>query len=129
MRRYLEYARREAETAPFYQKQKHGAVLVKGGSILNKSFNNPNFSSFMRKFTGHFEGDERATRHAELMCILGLERSVTRGSTIYIVRVNNHGSYRLSRPCSLCQAALKFVGVKKAVYSINNEQIGIMKLG
>ena len=123
-RRYLEIAKREAQDSCFTHK--HGAVLVKGGSVLNKSYNNRNFSSFMRR---HVPDDERATRHAELMCVLGLDRAVTRGSTIYIVRVNKQGEYRLSKPCRFCQSVLRFVGVRKAVYSMGNNKIGTMKLG
>ena len=45
LQRYFELARNMAHNSP-YGKIRHGALLAKGGSILNASFNKENFSSF-----------------------------------------------------------------------------------
>ena len=128
MKSYLELARKEALDSYSCQ-QKHGAVLVRGGSVLNKSCNNPNFSSFMSRFAKlNPHKIPKATRHAELMCVLGLDRSVTQGTTIYVVRINGSGKFMMSKPCELCQDVLRFVGVRKAIYTINEHRIGILKL-
>ena len=83
--RYLELAKNTARQSK-YGKIRHGAVLVKGGSIINISHNKSNFSAFGNRFRKYDCG--HATHHAELGCILGLDRSKTSGSVIYVVRIN-----------------------------------------
>ena len=109
-----------------YGKIRHGAVLVKGGSVINASFNKENFNSFGVRFRGQDCGP--ATHHAELGCILGLPRSATTGSTLFVCRVNRRGEFRLSRPCYMCHNALKHVGVKKVYYTTNEGTIRMYKL-
>jgi len=124
-RGYLELARRIALQAT-YGGIKHGAVLVKGGSIINVSYNKENFCSFGNRFRKSTEG--KATLHAELGCVLNLDRSITQGTNIYVVRVGKNGDFRLSKPCNMCEAALRHVGVKRAFYTTNDETIECYKL-
>lgn len=128
VRRYFDIARQEALLSPFYRR--HGAVLVRGGRIINKSYNSPNFSSFAKRFCIQNGKDFQlhAFRHAELSTVLGVPRDKTEGSSIYVVRINRHGEFKMSRPCSLCLSALKFVGVKRAFYTISPGEMGVIKL-
>jgi tRNA(Arg) A34 adenosine deaminase TadA len=116
-RRHLELARNIARQS-HYGKIRHGAVLVKGSTIVNCSHNEDRHCAFGQRFrernTGH------ATLHAELGCILGLDRSRTEGCTIYVVRINRKGKFRMSKPCDMCHEALKHCGVKKVVYTTND---------
>jgi tRNA(Arg) A34 adenosine deaminase TadA len=123
--RYTQLATRIAEQGS-YGGYKHGAVLVKGGSIINTSSNKDKFCSFGARFRNPNEGI--ATLHAELGCILNLDRSVTKGTTIYVVRVNRDGKLRMSKPCSMCSTALEHVGVKKVFYSNKEGEIDSYKL-
>jgi tRNA(Arg) A34 adenosine deaminase TadA len=109
-----------------HKKAKHGAVLTKGGSILNLATNSYNYCSFASRFKR--EEWQTCLEHAEISCIKGLDRAVTKGATIYVARINKAGESDLSKPCSLCQDVLKYVGVKKAVYTVNGEEIGSMKI-
>ena len=104
---------------------RHGAVLVKGGSIMNISANNDNHTSFGQRFRSQ---PGRATQHAEVACILGMDRSVTQGSTMYVARVDKQGCWRLSKPCSMCHEAMKFVGIRRVVYTIAPSEWGTYKL-
>ena len=122
--RHMELAKRMAAQSvyPAYQ---HGAVLVKGSSVRNTSFNKGSFCSFgnrFRKEPGH------ATLHAELGAILGLDRSITEGATIFVARVGKEGDFKMSKPCSMCHAAMKHVGIKRVVYTIDNAVAGSYKL-
>ena len=123
--RYLELAKNEAKQSK-YGKLRHGAVLVKGGSVLSTSHNKNNFSSFANRFRKH--GCGHATHHAELGCILGLDRTKTAGSTVYVVRINNEEKFRLSKPCSMCHDILKHVGVKRVYYTTGQDTIEMYKL-
>ncbi len=109
-----------------YGKIRHGAVLVKGGSIISASFNKDKFSAFGNRF--RMQGYGPATHHAELGCILGVDKSKTSGSTVYVVRINRKGEYRLSKPCPMCHKILKYCGVKKVVYTKNENEIESYKL-
>ena len=75
------------------------------------------FNSFGARFRKKDYG--RATLHAELGAILNVERSNTEGATIYVVRVNKKGEQRLSKPCHMCESAMRYCGIKRVIYSTN----------
>ena len=62
---------------------RHGAVLIRGGSVLNIATNSDNHTSFGQRFRS---SPGRATHHAETACVLGLDRSITNGATMYLNR-------------------------------------------
>jgi|TARA_R110000803_G_scaffold94563_1_gene162235 deoxycytidylate deaminase len=105
---------------------KHGAVLIKGGSIINTSCNKNRLVSFGSRFCKDHDGV--ATLHAELGAILGIERNITEGATLYVARVGKDGGFRLSKPCSMCTAAMEYVGIKRAYWTIDNHSCAMGKL-
>ena len=124
--RTLELAKRVASNST-YGKLKHGAVLIKGGNVVNVAFNKSNFTSFGNRFRNNYTCGH-ATAHAEIGAILGVPRTKTEGATIYVVRINRNGQYRMSKPCPMCESVLKFVGVKKVVYTADGNNIGEYRL-
>ena len=122
--RRLRMAAKAAEQSG-HDKFRHGAVLIKGGSILNVAANSDNHSSFGQRFRTM---PGKATHHAELGCILGLDRTSTQGSTIYVARVNRGGDWKMSKPCSMCHEVMKYVGIKKVVYTIGEDEWGTYNL-
>jgi tRNA(Arg) A34 adenosine deaminase TadA len=124
-RRYISLAKKIAEQSN-YGKFRHGAILVKGSSIRNVACNKHRHCGFGKRFRDHNDGDP--TLHAELGAILGMDRSITQGSTIYVVRINREGLPRMSKPCSMCENALKHVGVKRVIYTDRNGRIENMIL-
>ena len=125
IRRYMELAKRVANQSD-YPDYKHGAILVKGKSVRNTSHNKANYCSFGHRFRMKEYGT--ATVHAEIGAILGVDRTVTYGATLYVARVGKINDFRLSKPCHMCQAAMRHVGIKKVVYSIDNNIVGSYKL-
>ena len=123
--RCFSLARNIAHNSP-YGKIRHGAVLTKGGSIINASFNKDNYTSFGSRFRSPLRG--HATVHAELGCILGLPRDVTSGTDLYVCRINRKGEFRFSKPCSMCHEALKHVGVKRVYYTTSDNTVEMYKL-
>ena len=93
---------------------RHGAVLIKGGSVLNIAANNDNHTSFGQRFRSQ---PGRATQHAETACVLGIDRAITQGATVYAARINRSGEWKMSKPCSMCHEVMKFVGIKRVVYT------------
>lgn len=124
VRRYMDLAKRMAQQSAFPD-YRHGAVLVKG-SVRNTATNKNNYCSFGSRFQKDHDG--RTTLHAELGAILGVDRSITEGATVYVARIGREGKYKISKPCPMCHAALKHVGVKKVVYTINNKVAGSYRL-
>jgi deoxycytidylate deaminase len=119
---YLALAKRVA-TQSEHDHFKHGAVLVRGGSVINTACNKDQYKRFGNRFRntrtcGH------ATYHAELGCVLGLDKSTTQGATLYVVRTNRAGTFRMSKPCQMCEEVLRFCGIKRVVYTTGN---GIMR--
>ena len=123
--RYIELAKNMAKQSE-YGKLKHGAVLVKGGSVLSASFNKDKYSSFGARFRDPNNG--HATHHAELGCVLAVDKSKISGATMYVVRINNHGEFRLSKPCPMCHQILKHCGVKRVIYSTSEEKFMTYKI-
>lgn len=125
IKRFIDLAAKVAQQSdsPDYR---HGAVLARGSNAVNVSFNKNSFCSFGQRFRDPNQGNP--TLHAELGVILGMERKITEGATVYVARVGKNGDYRLSKPCHMCYAAMKHVGIKRVVYTINNQVAGSYKL-
>ena len=123
--RYISLASKVAEQSD-YGKFRHGAVLVKGNSVRNVSCNKHRHCNFGTRFRESNTGIP--TLHAELGAILGMDRSVTQGATVYVVRINREGTPRMSKPCPMCESALKHVGVKRVVYTDRDGSIENMIL-
>lgn len=123
-RRYFELAANVAAQGNFYN-YKHGAVLVKGGSVINTAHNECVHSKLADRFKKH---DGWGTRHAELNVCLGIDRKVTNDSDIYVVRISKQGEPRNSKPCAMCMDTMKFVGVRRVYYSISETQYGVINL-
>ena len=125
MKRYFDLGRNIAYNSP-YGKIRHGALLIKGGSVINVSFNKDNYTSFGTRFRKPISGP--ATVHAEIGCVLGLSRSATSGADVYVCRINRDGDFRNSKPCTMCHEALKHVGVKRVYYTTNDNTVEMYKL-
>ena len=124
-RRYVESAKRTAEESEFPD-YRHGALLVRGGSILNAAYNKNSHIGWANRFRAKACG--HATHHAELGAILGVDRSKTAGSDVYVVRIGRTGELKMSKPCQMCQSVLAHMGVKRVYYSINEKNLGCIKL-
>ena len=104
----------------------HGAVLVRGGKIINAGHNKWAYSSFGKRFRHRDKGI--STLHAELATVLNLDRSITQGADIYVVRVNSKCKFKMSKPCPMCETALKHVGIKRVYYTTDNGDLEYYKL-
>ncbi|QDK03029.1 deoxycytidylate deaminase [Streptomyces phage Braelyn] len=92
-------------------KQRHGAVVVKGGRVLSRGWN-------VLKNDPNNVSHEHITRfcsvHAERMALARCKNAV--GATVYVAR-NKSGRACHSKPCDACHAALEAAGVARVVYT------------
>jgi deoxycytidylate deaminase len=124
--RYFELTTNGAHLST-YGRIRHGAILVKGGSVINTGFNKQNFSSFGSRFRDKAIG--YATQHAEISAIFGIPKTTTSGGDIYVVRIGKGNELRISKPCDMCDKILDFVGIKRVFYSIDENHYGMYKIG
>lgn len=108
---HLARALRIASTST--ERIKHGAVVVKSGRVIsvgvNTFRNHPNTVS---------DPEHESSYHAEINAIRGLD---VEGATIYVARVNRMGHSRMSKPCNACRGALAYAGIKRVVWTEDNE--------
>lgn len=92
---------------------KHGAVIVKGGSVIstgiNKFKNHPSVIMDVQKI------HEVCHTHAEIDALR--KAGNVKGATIYVARINKQGKTRMSRPCNNCYSAIIQAGINKIVYT------------
>jgi len=109
---------------------KHGAVLAKGGNILSVACNMLEFSQHAglnRPFNDYTSG----SLHAEIAALRGKSKTATRGAVMYVIRLGGQGAkeLRLSAPCEMCQNAMRAAGIKRVIYSVDNDIVESMTLG
>jgi deoxycytidylate deaminase len=109
--RGLEIAREMSKksTEPFLL----GSCFTNSGKILSRGYNRyRGTNALVNKYFGFH------TIHAEMDAIFRAPRALWRGGIIYVYRTRRDGTSAISKPCIRCQRALKDLGIKKAVYSI-----------
>jgi len=122
----------EAKKSPC--RTKHGCVAVINGKIIatgHNHYRNPSSDGFIR---------EICTCHAEMDALRSVYKNINgRGHyrknirnnkifekiVLYIVRINNQNMFMNSKPCADCMKVIKFLNIKKVVYS-EDEGINIM---
>ena len=108
-RRLIETALSLAEQSPC--KQRHGAIVVKGGRILGKGFNE------YRNEPQDWMPVENVSIHAEIAAMSGIAPDKLKGATVYVARRGRCNVHACSRPCPRCYDALVKAGVKKIIYT------------
>ena len=93
-------------------KQKHGAVIYKGGRVLAVGIN----STRNQHPTMEIEA-VNYTYHAEIAAIRAAGRESVKDSTLYIARINRRGNPVYSGPCEECMNRVFSTGIKRVVFT------------
>ena|SRR3990167_1218941 len=104
MSRYLILALEQAQLSVC--KQKHGAVLVRGGCVLMVGHNKPRNQHL---------NQPKASVHAEVAVVRGCKNGY--GAKLYVVRLGKDGLAKGSKPCKDCARVLVAKGIRKVVHS------------
>lgn len=107
------------------------SMIVSGGRVLSVGYNSRSNSGLQEYYkTNRFCN----SIHAEVDAILNIRRKIDlTGSKIVVVRRLRHDSKNnmglaMAKPCVMCQSVLFAYGIKKAIYTINNNEYGVMRV-
>lgn len=139
MQKYLKLAIKNAKAHTFDDHMEYFlcAVIVRGGNVLSVGFNKRQTNGFVEHYTDQVRGGGRdycLSTHAEMDAV-AQARSKTdlRGCKIYVARIRKPGNptghdIGLARPCEICQNLLYAYGIRKAYYTIDDNNYGVMKV-
>lgn len=107
------------------------AIIVRGGSIISVGYNKHNTNAFVEHYADITRGRGRdfcLSTHAEQDAILKARNKVNlRGCKIFVARrLKKDGQPGMARPCPICENVLYQYGIRKAYYTINENQFGRM---
>lgn len=98
----------------------HVAFLIKSGKIekigVNKRRTHPEISK-------HPYHEGHVGIHAELDCILKINKEDLSDYEILVLRVDKNNNLAMSKPCSGCQSLLNQFNIKEIWYSDKNSNI------
>lgn len=96
-----------------------GAVITdRKGRILSAGCNSYNKTHPRQVYYAEMVGKQhKIYLHAELDAIIKLNHVQEKPYTIYIARVNKKGQPVCSKPCEICQMAIKDAGIKNVIYT------------
>ncbi len=107
------------------------AMIVSGGRVLSVGYNSRANSGLQQRYkTNPFCN----SIHAEVDAILNVRRKIDlTGSKIIVVRrlkndTRNKPLLAMARPCMMCSAVLYSYGIRKAIYTIENNKVGTLKI-
>lgn len=98
----------------------HIAFLIKS-SIIQKIGTNKKRTHPATKSHPYHEGIVGI--HAELDCLLKMDKEDLSDYSMLVIRVDNNGKLNMSKPCKGCQSLLQQFNVKEVWYSDSKGQI------
>ena len=101
-------------------KFKIGAVISKGRRIISFGINK--YKSHPKQINPHTK-QQGTSIHAELDALIRAPYPLINNSSIYIARLLRNGETGYCRPCSSCIILLKQYGIKKMIYTLENDEI------
>jgi len=139
MNKYLQLAINQAKAHEYEPNldYKLCAVITRGGSILSIGFNQRKTNAFVEHYTDRTRGSERGyclSTHAEMHSVTQIRaKTDLTGCKIYVARVRPTGTLAptnvgMARPCKICENVLYSYGIKRAYYTIDDYNYGVMKI-
>lgn len=111
------------------------ALIVRGGSVVSIGYNKRNSNAFVEHYTDLARGqrDWCMSTHAEMDAVLQARSKINlKGTKIFVIRKHQdqkkHGVFALAKPCEICQHVLYNYGIRRAYYTIDDNNHGVMKI-
>ena len=107
-----------AQTIEHNMRFHHCAILAKKNRVISIGINRGKTHPQCKNPYGNL--------HAEIDCIIGIDKESLRNASLIVVRAGgiNREQIYLSKPCQHCAAALARTGIKEVYYSIDQKHIG-----
>lgn len=134
MHKFLKVATEAAKAHSFDEGLEYGlcAVLVKSGNVISIGFNRMATSGFVEHFADRAKGkcrDFYLSTHAEMDAVRRIRNKTDlRGTKIFVARPRPCGDLGMARPCVVCQHVLHSYGIKRAYYTISDDEYGVMRI-
>ena len=126
-KKYMDFVRRLATSNSM--KMKLAACLVIRNEIISVGFNSDKSHPLQKRFA---KNNDAIFKHAEVDCIIKALKIVDeddlKNATLYVYRVKkqNKGDTGwvsgLAEPCPGCQKAIEHFGIKRTVFSLEDEK-------
>jgi len=110
----ISLAIQEAKRSTF--KQQIGCVIFYKKRVISKGYNTA------LKSVKHLHPQYQrwpGSIHAETDAIKKKKKDL-KGCSLLVIRINKKSQLRFSKPCDTCMKYIKYVGIKKIYYSLNN---------
>ena len=134
MQKYLQMALKRAANHEYDPSADYHlcALIVRGGSVISVGYNRRSTNAFVEHYTDQVRGGGRGyslSTHAEMDAVAqARDKTDLTGCKIYVARRRMDGEIGLARPCEICQTVLWSYGIRKAYYTIDKENFGVMKI-
>ena len=110
----IEYVRAIALSS--LSRRKVGCVLLKKGRIVVAATNVEGKTHPLQTRLANMVGEPyRVSLHAEIRALIKNKRNGC--DTLLVCRVNKRGEFMMSKPCQVCQQAIRESGVKNVYYT------------
>lgn len=107
------------------------AVVVKAGKPVSIGYNNRSTNQFVEHYANLARGrrDYCLSTHAEMDAILqARNKTDLNGCKVYVARILKLGGVAMARPCLICEQMLYNYGIKRAYYTMNDNEYGVMRV-
>lgn len=89
-----------------------GCVIVYKKTVVSFGFNSNRTHPRSKSYS--------QTLHAELDALIGLSYDQLKHCTAYVYREYKTGGMAMSKPCGMCEHALRMSGIKDVFYTVEN---------
>jgi len=105
-----------------------GALVEFEGRVVGTGFNRLEPNGWIHTLNAQC-GTLKNSTHAEIDAILNTPEDLRDGAVLYVLRILKNGQLALAKPCEICLAAAESVGIRRIVYTTNDEVPGVIEVG
>ena len=103
-----------AEKSDGFRARVGAVILDKKGRVISSGFNKRK----THPLQVHYGSIKKPYLHAEMSALVNARK---KGHTIVVARITKNGDLGLAKPCPVCAAAIADAGIKRVIYTVNND--------
>jgi deoxycytidylate deaminase len=107
-------------------RRKVGCILLRKGRVVVTATNMEGKTHPLQTRLANLVGQPyRISLHAELRALIKNKNSSC--DTLIVARVHKNGGFLLSKPCPVCQLAIREAGIKNVYYSTDSGDLELLE--